>query len=804
MASRLIIIALMIVAAAALPASASAAKDDARYEIAGGCYSLASSGKTVDGPFHMQATALGQYLFFGAAKDFLAAGTGDAVVRAATPSPAAEWRIDVADRRVVTVTNLGNGRSLGVAGSALTQVDRSQAGRFTFERATGCATWPEAEVNATGEPSKGVSDTAEVRGLIDTHLHAMAFEFLGGRARCGRPWHPYGITFALVDCPDHEPGGRTAVLENALSSGDPTRGHDTVGWPTFKDWPASRSLTHEQVYYKWLERSWRGGLRLFVNLLVDNAVLCEVYPYKKNSCNEMDGVRLQAKRTHQLEDYIDAQSGGPGKGWFRIVTDPFEARKVINDGKLAVVMGIEISKLFDCGEFDDVPDPGCDRASIDRSLDEVHRMGVRQIEFVNKFDNALSGVAGDAGQTGILVNSANKYETNHYWAMETCTGDEHAHDQSQSTVPGIERDPLAGAIVREFLGAGVAPLYAPGPHCNNRGLTALGTHLLHKTAEKQMIFDPDHMSAKARRQALTVMEEIKHPGIISSHSWSTEDAFARILKLGGLITPAEKSAGSWLDVYRKLKALADPRFFFGTGASTDMNGFAGQGGPRTGPNQLTYPFKSFDGKVTLDRNRAGSRVWDFTVDGVAHFGMYPDFVEDVRKVGGAGPVEDMARGAEAYLQMWERTVGVDRDGCQEQRASFDSRGVQGLRVGDSAETALQRGGQPSSRPGSSLRYCVAGDKSATVAAALTPQGRVALVGSTGRGHQAGGVSPGDAASALTGARSAGRGLLVRPARNGRAYVFGIRAGKVRFVALASKSALRSERRLRSYISLAGL
>ena len=113
-----------------------------------------------------------------------------------------------------------------------------------------------------------------------------------------------------------------AAAENVLSHGDPTHRHDTVGWPTFKDWPSHASLTHEQSYYRWLERSWRAGQRIFVNLLVDNAVLCTVYPLKKNSCNEMDGVRLQARRIHELEDYIDAQNGGPGKGWFRIVDSP--------------------------------------------------------------------------------------------------------------------------------------------------------------------------------------------------------------------------------------------------------------------------------------------------------------------------------------------------------------------------------------------------------------------------------------------------------------------------------------------------
>ena len=117
-----------------------------------------------------------------------------------------------------------------------------------------------------------------MKGIIDLHLHMTAFEFLGGRAHCGRPWHPYGAPYALVDCPDHQVGnGCGAVLENALY-GNPVRCHDPVGWPTFKDWPHHDSLTHEQTYYKWVERAYMGGLRVFVNLFVENRALCELYP----------------------------------------------------------------------------------------------------------------------------------------------------------------------------------------------------------------------------------------------------------------------------------------------------------------------------------------------------------------------------------------------------------------------------------------------------------------------------------------------------------------------------------------------
>jgi len=175
---------------------------------------------------------------------------------------------------------------------------------------------------------------------------------------------------------------------------------------------------------------------VFVNLFVENKVLCEIYPLKKNSCDEMDAVRLQSQRIRELENYIDAQNGGPGKGWFRIVTNPFQARKVINQGKLAVVLGIEVSEPFGCQVYND--QPLCDRAQIDRGLDEVYKLGVRDMELINKFDNALAGVAGDTGETGVVVNNGNRLETGKYWQMKTCTGPADESDKEQPSAFGHE------------------------------------------------------------------------------------------------------------------------------------------------------------------------------------------------------------------------------------------------------------------------------------------------------------------------------------------------------------------------------
>jgi hypothetical protein len=56
----------------------------------------------------------------------------------------------------------------------------------------------------------------------------------------------------------------------------------------------------------------------------------------------------------------------------------------------------------------------------------------------------------------------------------------------------------------------------------------------------------------------------------------------------------------------------------------------------------------------MDRQRSGSRVWDINTDGVAQYGLFPDYVEDLRKQAGNQIVTDLANGAELYLQMWAR------------------------------------------------------------------------------------------------------------------------------------------------------
>jgi hypothetical protein len=588
-----------------------------------------------------------------------------------------------------------------------------------------------------------------VRGWADPHIHGQTHEFLGGKVICSPPWHPYGAPSALVDCDDHRVAdGRGALLEDVLGGRTPGTGHDPVGWPTFSYWPNPHSLTHQQAYYKWVERAWRGGLRVHTSLLTENHVLCGVYPLKKNSCDDRDSVRLQARRMREMQDYVDAQYGGPGRGWYRIVTNPFQARRVINQGRLAVVMGMETSVPLGCNVR--LGRPTCTEEQMLAELAEMRRLGVSQMELTNKFDNAFTGVAGDAGTNGVATNAANFLSTGSYLRMRTCDpaappgAEDRLQQPNAGQLPGAgdavaDQDAIFGAVWRLFGGAvQPVPLYPAGPHCNQLGLSPLGERLLSAMIDHHILVDPDHMSVAGRNAALDHLERQqaagRSPGVISSHSWSTPDAYPRIYRMGGFVAPYAGDSTGFVEKWRRHLGWADRRFYFGFGFGSDMNGFGAQGDPRgaDAPNPVTYPFRGLGG-VTVHQQRSGERTYDVNRDGVAHYGLYPDWVEDATHVAGADGAAlatDLARGAEAYLQTWERAYGIAPDSCRNPGLRRSVRAfTRAARPGLGTRALMRRVGQPWQRLGRELTYCArtAADRRVLVVVTLTRGGRVVAV-----------------------------------------------------------------------------
>ena len=758
--------------------------------------------------FRMQATDLGSYLLLGSDGNFLSTGRGK-VLAAPEATPAGDWRVDYTGSGF-TVTSGATGRALALdRNGELSMVAPAKAETFEFATADGCVPFPEAELNVVGDPQQGDTFYGETRGLVDAHMHMFAVESFGGNLHCGRPFSPLGIEDALTDCPDHYPNGSGALVENIASYSDPTHMHDPVGWPTFNDWPDNESYTHENVYYRWLERTYRSGLRLVVNLSVDNSALCFVNPYKSQSCNEMEAVDRQIGDIYALQDYVDAQYGGPGEGWFRIVRTPFEARRVINEGKLAVVMGIEVSEPFNCGIRDEVPQ--CSADSIDSDFDKYYDLGIRQMEMANKFDNALSGVAFDNGTQGVIVNVGNRQATGSFWKMETCTSE--PYDRQPTAAPAGS---AIEAAVRPLIPQGTLPVYPEGPVCNPRGLTDLGEHFLDGMISRGMLFDPDHMSVRARQQALDFAEARGYQGLVSSHSWSDDPSYERIYGDGGFVAAMKSDANNYQKIWQQHKDLwraSKSTRPFGFGFADDMNGFASQPGPRSdaAENPLPYPFTSpIDDGIQLDRQISGERVFDLNQDGIDHFGLYADWVADLEHVGGDQIVEDMADATDAYLETWERAVGVPDRKCLRRRGPMRAVGYRKVVFKLNPVNLLKRAGQPQERPKRSYRYCVKGkkNKKAELAAVFTDSAhpRMGLIASDARTHRIGHVHPGGKASRIPeDARKRGHGIYVKKAGvKARRYVFGVKGGKVKFVGVASREVTKSKKILKPFLKLGGL
>jgi microsomal dipeptidase-like Zn-dependent dipeptidase len=733
----------------------------------------------------MKASGLGTYLLLGR-DGFLAAGPAvgpvlpggpalSLVVPAAQPGPATDWELREAGGGF-TLTNLGNGRALAVDATGRLVHSSGQGAGFVLQGGSGCAAFPEIGLQATGTPWTGATPYAEVEGTIDGHNHVTAYEFLGGDAHCGEPWSRYGAPAALVDCPDHYPNGAGAVLENVLY-GNPLRTHDPVGWPTFKDWPAPESLTHEQTYYRWIERAWLGGVRIMVNDLVENVALCDIYPIKHNSCRDMDSVRLQARRIHELEDYIDAQAGGPGRGWFRIVRSPFEARRVINEGKLAVVLGIETSEIFGCGGSE--AQPRCDRDQIVRGLDEIEEMGVASFFPIHKFDNAFGGVRFDGGTFGVAINAANLKQTGQFWQIEPCTGPEHDNEQT-TAVPASAG--IIGAGLVGLLPQGATPLYPPPPHCNARGLSPLGEFVIEQMIDRGLMIEVDHESQKTAKRVLDLAEQRGYSGVLASHSWTDPHLHARIYRLGGFVEPITSGAESFIEEWRALRAVADPRFRFGIGFGADANGFHAQPSARGAdrPSPVTYPFQSLDGRITFGHQISGQRVYDVNLDGVAHYGLHPDWMEQLRLLAGRPIADDLMSGAEAYLQTWERAVGVPGPRCLRPPKRLSREGFGPLRLGRGPEATLREAGQPSRRADRTFRWCTTGRAKARGA---RRGGAAVVFGESGGAELIVSATAGKGKTER--AVKLGPDLFVDNRGRGGDRVWGYRKGKLRFSAVAT-------------------
>ena len=623
--------------------------------------------------FFFKPSALGNYMMTDKAGRYLASHLPAEISAGRYAGKFADWKtgvIQVGGENRFKFT--GNGLNLKLRHNystnnlyffdLLNPINANSEDSFRLVEQSDCAPFPEVTTNVSGDTNALKGDVNEpVRGAADIHAHITANEFMGGKMMHGKPFHRWGVTQALNDSKVvHGPSGALDIIGNLMGeTGDVNNRYKTEGWPNFPWWPNRTLNTHSGFYYKWLERAHLGGMRLLVTDLVENEVLCKIQStvnpaswFGPNSCNVMDSIRLQAKRLYEMQDYIDAQAGGPGKGFFRLVTSPKQARQVIANGQMAVIMGVEASETFNCGKKDQ-----CDTASIEKGLNELYDLGIRSIFPTHRFDNKLSG----AHMADGLLNIGQGLSTGHFFETEIC-------DSTTSGISMTNGFPLVGQVpvLKDILdGLGLSPTYDESTkHCNKHGLTHLGEYLVKRMMDKKMMIELDHMSASGAKSVVDMAEARNYSGIMSSHSWLADSALeTRIQKAGGVVAVYNGGFdGTNGGINNRINTFPETPYLKSVGFSTDMNGLGAQARPRgdAGSNPLAYPFTSEFGLV-FDQQKSGNRIFDENKEGIAHYGLVADYLQDIREKGHNQTYESVMSFAEAYLQMWERTESNNVD-----------------------------------------------------------------------------------------------------------------------------------------------
>jgi dienelactone hydrolase len=150
-------------------------------------------------------------------------------------------------------------------------------------------------------------------------------------------------------------------------------------------------------------------------------------------------------------------------------------------------------------------------------------------------------------------------------------------------------------------------------------------------------------------------------------------------------------------------------------------------------------------------------------------------------------------------------AGARPGSCLARRSPIGGRGIGRVRLGLTRRRLARRAPAPRRRTRRSWRWCVKGG-GGSVRAAFSPRGRGVLVATTARGHRGRGVHRGSRLRRLRRSyprrRALGRRLYRAGPRSAR--LIGVRRGRVRFMAVASRRVIRNRRALRAYLRYAGV
>ncbi len=465
--------------------------------------------------------------------------------------------------------------------------------------------------------------------------------------------------------------------------------------PNFAFFPSQTSKVHQQMWWEWIKRAKeKGDLRVMVALTVNSELLAEIL----NGDNPRDDKASADLQIDWIKTFVNRHSKGPN-AWMEIAYTPADLRRIVGENKLAVILGMEVDNI---GNFNKLGVPA-NNTTVKAEITRLYNKGIRYIFPIHLVDNKFGGTAVYSN----LFNASNKFSTGgltgNYFDVETGSvkfrlgvssipgGDFMVYNafaptlaalsgtpyppamQADPTKPNFCPAPILGCwktfrTLQEILTPN--PAYAvystvSGGHVNKKGLTDLGKFAVLEMMKQGMIIDIDHMSDKSQTDALILAVQnnnnyplnMGHNGLQNvrgSERIASLNTVQRIAALGGVFgvgtTDSEEhhtDAQTFISSFNEVWTAMGGDSYGAVAIGTDANGMERL--PRASPGLNSATF--YD--ATFQPAKTGNRTWDYTTEGVAHYGLMADFFRDVKQRS-PQTYQNLMNSAEHFARMWEK------------------------------------------------------------------------------------------------------------------------------------------------------
>lgn len=511
---------------------------------------------------------------------------------------------------------------------------------------------------------------------------------------------------------------RELVITNLQTSRDANHpGPDASGAPDFPDWPTWDDVTHQKMWVDWIRRAHQGGLRVMVALAVNNQTLGESvmgfsnFGDKGFPTDDLGSVEVQIR---ELKDFVARHPD-----FMEVALTPADLERIVRSNRLAVVLGVEVDNIANLG-IQATHDPARPnlltvprQEDIRSAISHLQVIGVRYVFPVHLTDNAFGGTAVYES----MFNYANAFETGRYWNLE-CTDNNHYKFEPQNDIAtSILRVLKLGQFGAP---PSYTECHNGQGQQNARGLTPEGDFAIRELMRRGMLIDIDHTSQQTRTQIIKIANAVpggyplnsghngppnSSPSAKTTEYDMTLEQYAMIGSLHGMagVGSGEMDAWAWADKFRAVIAATGAQ---AAAFGTDTNGLV-KGNPPdtevmaqletlsfqecvahdsaecdfTGPKGAAaqclrtvtnncrsrfpptttcvrncgHPQIVYD--ATFPRSTLGTRTWDYNTQGMAHYGMLPEFVQDARNARGGAELIDqhLMTGADYFLKTWQKS-----------------------------------------------------------------------------------------------------------------------------------------------------